>query len=122
MLAPFYCVITKLVETSNTAAAEEEKRIGRRVVNLIKPEWKQNQQIFVLLQSATQSEEEEGKPLVTLCCSFTKRRKPVEGVLVEGAVPRPGCYLSMGDFSGLLCREIFYLLKNLIKPTFVPES
>ena len=59
-----------------------------------------------------------GKPLVTLCCSFTKRRKPVR----ETSSSQDGHYLSMGDFSGLLWREIFYLLKNLIKPTFVPES
>ena len=56
---------------------------------------------------------EKGKPLVTLCCSFTTENQ------YEGPVPRPS--LSMGDFSGLLCLEIFYL-KNLIKPLFVPES
>ena len=56
---------------------------------------------------------EKGKPLVTLCCSFTTENQ------YEGPVPRPS--LSMGDFSGLL-RRLKYFTKNLIKPLIVPES
>ena len=89
MLAPFYCVITKLVQTSNTTVAEEEKGIGGMGCKLDKTKM-ETKSTDICAASKWHPIGGGGKPLVTLCCSFTKRRKPVEDQFPGRALPLNG--------------------------------